>query len=47
VVTELTGVDAPTLRGYERAGLLRPARSQGGMRRYSRDDLTVIRRAAR
>ena len=46
VVTELTGVGAHTLRGYERAGLLRPARSEGGMRRYSRDDLTVIRRAA-
>ena len=46
VVTELTGVGAHTLRGYERAGLLRPARSEGGMRRYSRNDLAVIRRAA-
>ena len=46
VVTELTGIGAHTLRGYERAGLLHPARSEGGMRRYSRDDLTVIRRAA-
>ncbi|GGQ38147.1 MerR family transcriptional regulator [Couchioplanes azureus] len=46
VVTELTGIGAHTLRGYERAGLLRPARSEGGMRRYSRDDLAVIRRAA-
>ena len=46
VVTELTGVGAHTLRGYERAGLLRPARSEGGMRRYSGEDLTVVRRAA-
>lgn len=46
VVTELTGVGAHTLRGYERAGLLCPARTDGGMRRYSRDDLAVIRRAA-
>jgi DNA-binding transcriptional MerR regulator len=46
VVTELTGVGAHTLRGYERAGLLRPARSDGGMRRYSTNDLAVVRRAA-
>ena len=46
VVTELTGIGAHTLRGYERAGLLRPARSEGGMRRYSRDDLVVVRRTA-
>jgi MerR family transcriptional regulator/heat shock protein HspR len=46
VVTELTGVGAHTLRGYERAGLLRPARSDGGMRRFSTNDLAVIRLAA-
>ena len=46
VVTELTGIGAPTLRGYERAGLLRPARTAGGMRLYSRNDLSVVRRAA-
>jgi MerR family transcriptional regulator, heat shock protein HspR len=46
VVTELTGVGAHTLRGYERAGLLRPARSDGGMRRYSTDDLAVVHRVA-
>jgi len=46
VVTELTGVGAHTLRGYERAGLLQPARTDGGMRRYSGNDVTVIRRAA-
>jgi MerR family transcriptional regulator, heat shock protein HspR len=46
VVTELTGVGPHSLRGYERAGLLRPARSDGGMRRYSSNDLAVVRRAA-
>ncbi|MFG2056172.1 MerR family transcriptional regulator [Micromonospora sp. NPDC048930] len=46
VVTELTGVGAHTLRGYERAGLLRPRRTDGGMRRYSSNDLAVVRRAA-
>jgi MerR family transcriptional regulator, heat shock protein HspR len=46
VVTELTGIGAHTLRGYERAGLLRPARTDGGMRLYSRNDLAVVRRAA-
>jgi DNA-binding transcriptional MerR regulator len=46
VVTELTGVGAHALRGYERAGLLCPARSDGGMRRYSTNDLAVIRRVA-
>ncbi|WP_369938693.1 MerR family DNA-binding transcriptional regulator [Plantactinospora sp. BB1] len=35
VVTEMTGLGAHTLRGYERAGLLRPARTAGGMRLYS------------
>ena len=46
VVTELTGIGPHTLRGYERAGLLRPARSDGGMRRYSGNDVAVVRRAA-
>jgi DNA-binding transcriptional MerR regulator len=46
VVTELTGIGAHTLRGYERAGLLRPARTDGGIRRYSGDDVTAVRRIA-
>lgn len=33
-----------TLRLYERHGLLTPARSEGGTRRYSEDDLTRLRR---
>jgi DNA-binding transcriptional MerR regulator len=46
VVTELTGLTAPTLRGYERAGLLTPARTDGGSRRYSDNDLARLRRIA-
>jgi MerR family transcriptional regulator/heat shock protein HspR len=46
VVTELTGVGAHTLRGYERAGLITPARTGGGVRRYSGNDLELVRRVA-
>jgi DNA-binding transcriptional MerR regulator len=46
VVTELTGIGPHTLRAYERAGLLCPARTDGGVRRYSGNDLAVVRRAA-
>ena len=44
VVTELTGISAHTLRGYDRAGLLAPARTDGGTRRYSDRDLARLRR---
>lgn len=46
VVGELTGVGPHTLRGYERAGLLSPHRTDGGVRRYSGDDLIRVRRIA-
>ena len=46
VAAELTGVHAQTLRNYERQGLLTPARSPGGNRRYSDADLGRIRRIA-
>jgi MerR family transcriptional regulator/heat shock protein HspR len=39
VAAELTGVHPQTLRIYEREGLLDPARSPGGTRRYSTDDI--------
>ena len=39
VAAELTGIDPQTLRLYERRGLLTPARTDGGTRRYSHDDL--------
>lgn len=44
VTAELTGVGPQTLRLYERRGLLAPARTGGGARRYSRDDLDRLRR---
>jgi MerR family transcriptional regulator, heat shock protein HspR len=39
VAAELTGLHPQTLRIYEREGLLDPARSAGGTRRYSRSDI--------
>ncbi|HEY8454744.1 MAG TPA: MerR family transcriptional regulator [Actinopolymorphaceae bacterium] len=44
VVSELTGVQPHTLRAYERAGLLKPARTRGGNRLYSDNDLDRLRR---
>jgi MerR family transcriptional regulator/heat shock protein HspR len=41
---ELAGVAVPTLRLYERRGLLTPSRTNGGTRRYSQDDLTRLGR---
>jgi MerR family transcriptional regulator/heat shock protein HspR len=39
VAAELAGLHPQTLRIYEREGLVDPARSPGGTRRYSADDL--------
>jgi MerR family transcriptional regulator/heat shock protein HspR len=39
VAAELTGLHPQTLRIYEREGLLDPARTAGGSRRYSRRDV--------
>jgi MerR family transcriptional regulator/heat shock protein HspR len=39
VAAELAGLHPQTLRIYEREGLLDPARSAGGTRRYSRHDI--------
>ncbi|MDO3646973.1 MerR family transcriptional regulator [Nocardia mangyaensis] len=44
VAAELTGIGVQTLRLYEQHGLLTPARSTGGTRRYSGDDLTRLHR---
>jgi len=44
VAAELAGVHAQTLRIYERKGLIEPARTQGGSRRYSERDITLLRR---
>jgi DNA-binding transcriptional MerR regulator len=44
VAAELVGLDPQSLRLYERRGLLLPARTDGGTRRYSADDLDRLRR---
>ena len=44
VAAELAGVHPQTLRIYERKGLLEPARTKGGSRRYSDADLARLRR---
>lgn len=44
VAAQLSGVEAPTLRFYESRGLLEPARTAGGTRRYSADDIARLRR---
>ena len=43
VAAELAGVHPQTLRIYERRGLLDPARTRGGSRRYSDDDIEILR----
>ena len=44
VAAELAGVHAQTLRIYERKGLIEPARTQGGSRRYSDRDIELLQR---
>jgi len=44
VAAELAGVHPQTLRMYERKGLLSPERTSGRSRRYSEDDLALLRR---
>jgi DNA-binding transcriptional MerR regulator len=44
VAAELAGMDPQSLRLYERRGLLLPARTGGGTRRYSADDVERLRR---
>ena len=44
VAAELAGVHPQTLRIYERKGLVDPARTQGGSRRYSDTDIQLLRR---
>ena len=43
VAAELVGSAPQNLRLYETRGLINPARSQGGTRRYSDDDLVRLR----
>jgi MerR family transcriptional regulator/heat shock protein HspR len=44
VAAELAGVHPQTLRIYERKGLVDPARTGGGNRRYSEEDIELLRR---
>ncbi len=44
IAAELAGVHPQTLRIYERKGLLNPARTTGGSRRYSQADIDMLRR---
>ena len=46
VAAELAGMHPQTLRIYERRGLVSPARTQGGNRRYSDADIEILRRIA-
>lgn len=46
VAAELVGLGEQTLRLYEARGLLTPLRTTGGTRRYSDDDLVVLRKVA-
>lgn len=44
VAAELAGLPVPTLRLYEQHGLIAPARTDGGTRRYSDADVARIKR---
>ncbi len=44
VAAELAGCHPQTLRIYERKGLVMPARTDGGSRRYSDDDIAHLQR---
>ena len=44
VAAELAGMHPQTLRIYERRGLVTPARTKGGNRRYSDEDIAILRR---
>ena len=44
VAAELCGMHPQTLRIYERKGLVQPARTSGGSRRYTDEDVELLRR---
>jgi len=47
VAARIVGMHAQTLRYYERAGLLKPSRSQGRIRLYSVADINRLRQIQR
>lgn len=46
VAAELTGLHPQTLRQYDRAGIVSPGRTGGGGRRYSLNDIELLREVA-
>ncbi len=46
VAAELSGLHPQTLRTYDRLGLVEPGRTGGGGRRYSLQDIELLRRIA-
>lgn len=44
VAAELAGMHAQTLRSYDRIGLVSPARTTGGGRRYSDEDVAKLQK---
>lgn len=44
IAAELSGMHPQTLRIYERKGLVSPARTSGGSRRYSDADVALLQR---
>jgi DNA-binding transcriptional MerR regulator len=44
VAAEMVRMEVQNLRVYERRGLLEPERTEGGTRRYSRDDIDRLHR---
>lgn len=44
VAADLVGTGVQNLRVYERRGLVAPARTEGGTRLYSDDDIVMLRR---
>jgi MerR family transcriptional regulator/heat shock protein HspR len=47
VAAELAGMHAQTLRTYDRLGLVIPRRTSGGGRRYSQNDVDLLREVQR
>ena len=47
VAAQLTGLHPQTLRSYDRLGLVRPGRADGGGRRYSWRDIEQLREVTR
>ena len=44
IAARIVGIEAHTLRYYERLGLVEPKRSSGNIRLYSEDDIDKLRR---